>query len=103
MAETTFGRWIQLAEAATAAPRQPGVFQIKVPAGLLEYPSGKSAMVYYAAASDLRSDIGDFADAHAGEDWLCRHMVAPIELSKALIGTLLESFTTRFGGAPRLP
>ncbi len=46
----SFGRWIALAHAA--APAGPGALEARLgegAQGLIEYPSGKSAMVYYDA------------------------------------------------------
>jgi len=103
-----FCPWYSLADADRHAPAAGGVFQIRIPDGLLDYPSGKSAMIHYDAAADLRAAIAAFRAAHpAGAAWLCRHT---IEMSAheradaaALHDRLVREFTTRFGSGPRLP
>ena len=47
----TFGRWQKLAVATM--PRRRGVLQARLADGLNDYPSGKSAMVYYDGGDDL--------------------------------------------------
>ena len=102
-----FGRWYPLTEAAAHAPAGPGVFQIRVAEGLLDYPRGKSAMLHYQAADDVRAAALAFAARHGDRGWLCRHT---IELSEteaagaaALAARLLRDFEARFGTAPTLP
>ena len=46
----TFGTWRALATASP--PRKPGLMQART-ADLIEYPRGKSAMVYYDGDDDL--------------------------------------------------
>ena len=70
-----FGRWYPLAEAAAHAPAGPGVFQIRIADGLLDYPRGKSAMLHYQAAADVRAAASAFADRHGHRAWLCRHTI----------------------------
>jgi len=57
---TRFGDWTEPAAAEVTAPAEPGVFQVRVKAGLLAYPRGKSAMLFYGAAQDLRAGIAAF-------------------------------------------
>ena len=56
-------------------PPSEGVLQLRVARGLLDYPRGKSAMVHYAHAADLRAAARALAAAHAGDDLLCRHLI----------------------------
>jgi hypothetical protein len=102
-----FGRWHRLGEAAAEAPSSPGVFQVKVASGLIDYPTGKSAMVRYGAAPDLKRAVAELASAHAGRDWLCRFSE---ELSAreaadpdAIVADLLAQFRRRFGAPPGDP
>jgi hypothetical protein len=102
-----FCPWYPLAECDRHAPTTGGVFQVRIEDGLVDYPSGKSAMIHYQVAEDLRAAITAFRTAHPGESWLCRHTVEMTDHDVAARGTyhdrLLRDFTARFGIAPRLP
>lgn len=102
-----FVPWYPLSEAEAHAPRAPGVFQVRVAAGLVEYPTGKSAMIRYGAADDVRGAVAALAAAHPGAPWLCRHAVelTPREAAdpEAALAVLLDRFRRRFGAAPTLP
>jgi hypothetical protein len=102
-----FGRWHRLEEAAAAAPPGPGIYQIKVASGLLRYPTGKSAMIHYGAASDVSRAVAKFAARYPGRNWLCRFAegLAPREQGDpdAILSDLLANFRRRFGSAPRVP
>ena len=102
-----FGSWYPLAEAAQLAPAAPGVFQVRVAEGLVEYPRGKSAMIHYGFAEDVRAAAAAFAAAHPGVAWWCRHTIEPEALApedaQALAAKLLRDFTVRFGTPPSLP
>ena len=102
-----FGRWHRLDQAAAEAPSGPGVFQLKVARGLIDYPTGKSAMVLYGAAPDLRAAAAELARAHAGRDWMCRFSE---EMSAreagdpdAIVAELEAAFRRRFGAPPGHP
>jgi len=98
----SFGRWYPLRDAARHAPAVAGVLQLRVAHGtLVDYPRGKSAMVHYAAAPDLRAAATTLAAAHADVDWLCRHTEGAVDDPAALVAALLERFTARFGEPPR--
>lgn len=100
-----FGRWYPLAQAAAHAPAAPGVFQVRTRTGLVDYPRGKSAMVHYAAADDVRAAATAYARAHPHADWLCRHLEDlddPREAG-AVAARLVHDFTIRFGRAPAPP
>lgn len=106
-----FGRWYPLAEAATCAPHAPGVFQVRIAGGLLDYPRGKSAMVSYQAADDVAAAAAALAagpQAHrAGGELLCRHAEELSERERAdpdaAVATLVEQFRRRFGAPPSFP
>ena len=97
-----FGRWYPLAEAATHAPATPGVFQLRVRAGLIDYPRGKSAMVRYGAADDVRAAVVALAREVGEVDWLCRHLLDPTSASEAtaMAARLSRDFAVRFGRTP---
>jgi hypothetical protein len=98
-----FCRWYPLAAAAAHAPATEGVLQIRVATGLVDYPRGKSAMVTYAHASDVRAAAVALAQRHAGEDLLCRHLEAEggeaIDAA-AVYERLRGEFVRRFGVPP---
>ncbi|MEZ4403960.1 MAG: hypothetical protein R3B06_28305 [Kofleriaceae bacterium] len=101
-----FGRWYPLADAATHAPGAPGVLQVRVRVGLIDYPRGKSAMVHYQAAADLRAAAVAIARAHPDADWLCRHLrvhAGDAAAAAALAARLMRDFTGRFGRPPGPP
>ena len=96
-----FGPWYALAEAGDRAPAAPGVYQIRLAHGLHDYPRGKSAMVWYEHAPDVRAAVLRFAAAHPGA-LLCRHLIEgdtgidPLELC----AKLRAEFVRRFGAPP---
>jgi hypothetical protein len=98
-----FGPWYSLADAGDHAPPAENVVQVRLAHGLLDYPRGKSAMVWYAHSHDVRAEALALARTHAGEDLVCRHL---IEIDDATdLGTfcakLREDFVRRFGTRPR--
>lgn len=95
---THFEPWYPVAEAGTRAPTTSGVFQLKIPTGLVSYPAGKSAMVHYAATGNLRAAITAYAAAHPDSDLLCRHQATADP--DALCRQLTTRFVTRFGARP---
>lgn len=102
-----FGRWYPLAEVARHAPASPGVFQIRSAVELFDYPRGKSAMLHYQAAEDLRAAAVAFADGHRDRPWLCRHTIEMTLDDQAaatdFAARLVRDFTHRFGHPPTLP
>ena len=99
-----FGRWYSLADAGDHTPEAEGVLQLRVATGLVEYPRGKSAMVLYAHARDLRAAAQALATAHGtGPDLWCRHLIdidPAIDLA-TFCAKLRDEFERRFG-APLL-
>ena len=100
-----FGPWYPLAGAAAHAPAEEGVLQLRRATGLLDYPAGKSAMVHYEHAPDVRVAAVRLAAAYREADLLCRHLIevpAATDLA-AFCAKLRIEFVRRFGSAPRLP
>jgi hypothetical protein len=100
-----FGPWYPLADAGDHAPAEPGILQLRLATGLIDYPKGKSAMVHYAHVQDLRASALALAAAHAGAGFVCRHL---IEIDRATdLGTfyakLRDEFVRRFGTPPAFP
>lgn len=102
-----FVPWYPLREARERAPAAPGVFQVRVRSGLLAYPRGRSAMIYYGWGEDVRAEAAALAAAHPGADWLCRHAeeMAPWERENPRLAceAYTERFRARFGAPPTLP
>lgn len=104
----SFGRWYPLDEVAEHAPAGPGVYQVRLAHGLLDYPTGRSAMIHYAAAPDLSIAVAELARTHPGCDWLCRFAdgtTAPEAASApdAMLAQLMSAFLRRFGAPPGFP
>lgn len=100
-----FGPWYPLGDATMHASPTPGVLQLRRPAGLTTYPGGKSAMVHYEHAPDVRAAAQRLAHELREADLLCRHLIevpAATDLA-AFCEKLLADFVRRFGSAPRLP
>lgn len=57
-----YGNWENLNPLSDNVPATPGLFQIKKERGLLDYPSGKTAMFYYGYANNLKTGLVEFRD-----------------------------------------
>jgi hypothetical protein len=98
-----FGPWYPLAEARDLAPAGVGMLQLRLAAGLIDYPRGKSAMVHYEHAADLRAAAAAWAAAHGSAGIVCRHLIetdAATDLA-AFCAKLSDEFVRRFGASPR--
>lgn len=102
-----FGLWYPLSSAGDHAPEEPGILQLRLATGLVDYPRGKSAMVHYAQPLHVRAAALALAAARApsAAGLVCRHL---IEIPEATdIGTfyakLLGEFVRRFGSPPVFP
>lgn len=98
-----FCPWYPLGEAAQHAPAEAGVLQIRIAEGLLDYPTGKSAMVHYAHAHDVRAYATALAASRPDEDLLCRHLeIEPGETvdAAAFHAKVTTEFVRRFGSEP---
>jgi hypothetical protein len=101
-----FCPWYPLADAASRAPTGEGVLQLRLAEGLVNYPHGKSAMVCYALADDLREAVIVLAKRHADRRLLCRHLEIPAGTAvdlPAFYAKVLDDFLRRFGSPPALP
>ena len=102
-----FCPWYPLAEAALHAPAEEGVLQVRLETGLIDYPRGKSAMVHYEHAPDVRAAATALAAQHPGEGLLCRHLEpeSPGERvdAAAFHAKVREEFVRRFGSPPAFP
>jgi hypothetical protein len=96
-----FGPWYRLAQAGDLAPPEEGVLQLRLAHGLLDYPTGKSAMVAYRHAPDVRAVALALARQHGG-DLLCRHLIEIPEATDlaTFCAKLREDFVRRFGRTP---
>jgi hypothetical protein len=99
-----FGPWYPLADAGDLAPTAEGVLQLRLASGLLDYPRGKSAMVHYEHAADVRAAALQWASGHGAGGIVCRHLIERDDAEPAaLYAKLVDEFVRRFGAAPRLP
>jgi hypothetical protein len=99
-----FGPWYPLGEAGDHAPPREGVLQLRRAAGLIDYPRGKSAMVHYAHAHDVRAAAVGLANHYTDVDLVCRHLIEidpEIDLA-AFCAKLEADFVRRFGARPHL-
>jgi hypothetical protein len=99
-----FGPWYPLADARDHAPAAAGIWQLRLASGLLDYPRGKSAMVHYEHAPDVRAAAMTWAAAHGADGLVCRHLIetdAATDLA-AFYAKLSDEFVRRFGAAPQL-
>ncbi|MCS6915007.1 MAG: hypothetical protein NZ890_17480 [Myxococcota bacterium] len=104
-----FGRWLPLPDALAAAPKGPGLYQIRVRDGLLAFPRGRSAMVAYGGGEDVAAALRTFLQSEAAQrahclgPLLCRF--APPDpgrsAAECLVG-LLSRFVAQFGAPPPL-
>lgn len=93
----TFGRWQKLA--AATMPRRRGVLQARLADGLHEYPTGKSAMVYYDADDDLSRALDRLgAVVPPGTNILVRFAECPDPQPE--LARLVADFARRFGSHP---
>jgi hypothetical protein len=78
------------------------MLQIRRASGLCDYPRGKTAMLWYEVAPDVRAAALALAAAHAGEDLLCRHLIEIPEATDldAFCARLTGDFVRRFGEVP---
>ena len=95
-----FCPWYPLAEAEAHAPAGEGVLQLRLADGLLDYPRGKSAMIHYEHAADLRAAAVRLARRHAGRGVLCRHLEPGDEPPAQVHARVLGEFVRRFGSPP---
>ena len=100
-----FGVWHPISQASTAAPEAAGVLQTRAE-GVMDYRSGRSAMVLYAC-SDTGETLRGFVAGRgareldraisAGARWI---RFAPTANPRRELDRLLEGFVERFGSPP---
>lgn len=100
-----FGPWRPLD--GLTPPSGPGLLQARLDqgaAGLLDYPRGRSAMVYYDGDDDdLVAAVGRLRARAAGAEHrvYVRFAPPPQEPPSAAAARLREAFRHRFGAPPR--
>jgi hypothetical protein len=100
-----FGVWHPISEASRAAPDAAGVLQTRAE-GVMDYRSGRSAMILYAC-SDASETLRVFVAGRgardldraisAGARWI---RFAPTPEPRRELDRLLEGFVERFGSPP---
>jgi hypothetical protein len=95
-----FTPWYSAAEIEARAPAEAGVFQVRG-ATLRDYPTGRSAMIHYASAEDVRASMIRHRAQRGDSGDLYRHADALGGRSPAeALARLLERFVARFGAEP---
>jgi hypothetical protein len=104
MSTMRFGPWYPLTAAGDLAPAGEGVLQLRLASGLIDYPRGKSAMVHYEHAAELRTAAAAWATAHGADGIVCRHLIEtdPATDLAGFCAKLFDEFVRRFGSSPRL-
>lgn len=99
-----FTSWHPLtSEGIVALPKLPAAFQVRRETGLVEYPRGKSAMLFYGYADvNLYETVSklfpldEMADGHPQHGALLVRFSTEVE-AKPEMKALYQSFTRRFG------
>lgn len=94
-----FTSWYSAEQIAERAPAQAGVFQVRAEQ-LREYPTGRSAMVHYGCADDLRETMLTWASTHGFAGARYRHADALARSPRDALAILLARFVSRFGSPP---
>lgn len=103
LADMKFGPWHPLEASAERLPARAGVLQVRLARGLVRYPRGKSAMIRYAGADDVRRLAAELAAAHPGAPWLCRASEGECADPAAAAARMIAEFDERFGACPFIP
>lgn len=100
-AQARFSAWSSFE--TTPAEGAPGVVQLKCEGELLQYPQGRSAMLYYGAGADLAAltrQAAERARAWPAEQLRWRTLKLPLADAEATLADLLTRFIARFGAPP---
>lgn len=100
-AQARFSTWSSLESAP--AEGAAGVVQLKCEGKLLQYPQGRSAMLWYGAGPDLAAltrQAAERASAWPAEQLRWRTLKLPLAEAEATLADLLTRFTARFGAPP---
>lgn len=81
--------------------------QVKLASGLVDYPRGKSAMVHYEHAHDVRAAALAFAERQRTRALLARHLIeVEVDGERVAWATIYakvhDEFERRFGAPPQL-
>lgn len=104
MTDDAFSHWLPLTTATPdEVPDAPGMVQIKLSSGLVDYPSGRSAMVVYRAGPSCRAVA---TTLYQELPWSTLGLALRYRLTdapEALMARLHGRFVERFGAPPSLP
>lgn len=101
-----YSDWLPLKDAVPSLPPEAGIFQVKLKRGLLKYPSGRSAMLYYGYAENLQEGGRHFRQrvlphiSYSEDDLLLRYMPAAdyAERFRAHLARFCSSFNAMPAG-----
>ena len=99
-----FTDWESPAVAASAAPRRPGLFQVRVRDGMVDYPRGRSQLIIFCRADELAGGILAFRKQilskweQTEEQVLVRWLHDEESISRH--EAVLRDFESEFGSAP---
>jgi hypothetical protein len=96
-----FTSWYGAEQIAERAPARAGVFQVRAEQ-LRTYPTGRSAMVHYGCADDLRATMLEWARQHGFEGARYRHADVLAHSPADALAILLSRFVSRFGAPPSI-
>ncbi len=99
-----FTDWETPVVAARAAPQRPGLFQVKVRDGMVDYPRGRSPLIFSCRADQLAGGISAFREKilpkweQSEEQVLVRWLPDEDSISRHEI--VLRDFETEYGSQP---
>ena len=99
-----YSDWIAFDQIEEGAPTEPGLFQVRIREGLINYPRGQSAMFYYGYAGNLERGLIKFREnilplLEVNEEVLFVRWM-PAEDTEACFQNYLNYFLTNFGSMP---
>ncbi|MEZ4268767.1 MAG: VF530 family protein [Myxococcota bacterium] len=100
-AQARFSTWSSFE--TTPPEGSPGVVQLKCEGKLLQYPQGRSAMLWYGAGADLAAltrQGAERASDYPAEQLRWRVLKLPLADAEATLADLMARFIARFGAPP---
>src|SRR3990172_6338055 len=100
-----FCDWLSFNNIQTESPDQPGVFQVKIKKGLIDYPTGKSAMFYYGYTNNLNKGLAQFCTEilpvlNIDSDLIVMRWLV-VSDTETQFKKYMDLFLTKFGSLPQ--